>query len=76
MADLWMQTTGVGLLAVKRCSPTRVRRMPPRTALAPHRLLCLAAVQNSQREQEDRQGRVDVGRASLMGREGCKPGMP
>jgi hypothetical protein len=44
-----MQTTGAALLAVKRCSPMRVR-MPAQDSRSVHRLLYLAAVRDADRE--------------------------
>jgi hypothetical protein len=54
-----MRTTGVTLLAIKRCSLARVR-MPAQDSRSAHGLLYLAAVSADWREQEHHQGTVDT----------------
>jgi hypothetical protein len=55
----WMQTTGAVLLAVKRRSPACVW-MPAQDSRSAYRLLYLAAVRADRREQEHRQGVLDI----------------
>ena len=55
----WMQTTGAGLLAAKRCSLARVP-MPAQDSRSAHRLLYLTAVRDDRREQEHRQAHLDT----------------
>jgi hypothetical protein len=55
----WMQTTGTTLLAAERCSLARVR-MPAQDSRSVRGLLYLAAVSDEWREQEHRQGIIDV----------------
>jgi hypothetical protein len=61
----WMQTTGMSLLVLNRCSPWCVRT-PAQDSHSAHGLLYLAAVRDHRREQEHRQGRVDT-YSSLVG---------
>ena len=56
---LWMRTTGTALLTVQRCSLVRVL-MPARDCRRAHALLYLAAVRPGRREQERRQGTIDI----------------
>jgi len=65
---LWMQTVGTTLLAVKLCSIVRVR-MPAYDSHSAQGLPYLAAVWDDGREQEHRQGRIEIGSASLTAAE-------
>jgi hypothetical protein len=57
----WMQTTGVSLLAVSRCSPQHVRT-PTYDSRSAHGLLYLAAVRNDSHHLIRRKVSIDQDR--------------